>query len=156
MLRSRCAGALGSLLILEDRIDITGIRDPLFETNAHRLETSEHHVFFSRIAAFDLDPLIVQDDDTGSESLRGGELHLHLFGLPEENLAAAHEERVDPELELVEQLSLQKRLPEAPVTIDDQVFAVLLLEFRRRRHDVAADNGAVAHSAFLKVFEKTC
>src|SRR5262245_9070822 len=113
-------------------------------TNADWRETSEHHEFWSRIAAFDLDPLIVQDDDTGSESLRCGELHLHLFGLPEANLAAANEERVDPDLELVEQISLQKRLPEAAVTIDDQVFAILLLEFRRPRRDVAADDGAVA------------
>src|SRR5262245_52892780 len=101
MLRSRRSGALGSLPILEYRIATTGILAPPFEVNAHWLATSEHHGFFSRIAAFDLDPLIVQDDDTGSESLRGGELHLHLFRLPEENPAAAHEERVDPELELI-------------------------------------------------------
>src|SRR5215831_8055152 len=56
----------------------------------------------SRIADFGLDPLIVQDDDTGSESLCCGELHFPLFALLEENRAVAHEERVNPELDLVE------------------------------------------------------
>src|SRR5262245_66092545 len=66
-----------------------------------RFEVLRGSVPASRIADLDLDPLIVQDD-TGSESLRCGELHFHLFALLEENRAAAHEERVDPELDLVE------------------------------------------------------
>src|SRR5262245_26032741 len=91
-----------------------------------------------RIVDRDLDPLIGQDDDTASESLCRGELHFQLFALPETNLAAAHEERVDPQLELVKQIALQKRLPETAVTIDDEVLAILQLEFRRPRRNIAA------------------
>src|SRR5499433_1793149 len=115
-----------------------------------RFEVLRGTVPASRIADFDLDPLIVQDDDTGSESLRCGELHFHLFALLEENRAVAHEERVDPELDLVEQISLQKRLPETTVTIDDEVLSILLLEFRRPRRDIAADDGGVAPFRFLQ------
>src|SRR5262249_46310387 len=67
-----------------------------------RFEVFRGTVPASRIADFDLDPLIVQDDDAGSESLRCGELHFHRFARMKENRAVAHEERVDPELDLVE------------------------------------------------------
>src|SRR5215813_10656812 len=104
-----------------------------------RFEVLRGTVPASRIADSDLDPLIVQDDDTGSESLRCGELHFHLMALLVENSDVAHEERVDPELVVVEQISFQKRLPETPVTIEVEVLAILLLEFPCPRRDIDAD-----------------
>jgi hypothetical protein len=36
---------------------------------------------------------------------------------------------VDPELEFIEQVGFQQRLPEKTVAVNDEVFASLLLEF---------------------------
>src|SRR6266567_3303507 len=65
------------------------------------------------------------------------------FVLPEKLPPLPHHERIDREIEHVEQVVLEQRLCEKTMTIDEKILPFLLLEPGHFSHHIASHNGGV-------------
>src|SRR5262245_48711557 len=80
--------------------------------------------------------VIGQDHDAGAECPGADELQCVRNSLAEERQTPAREQRMNPELECVEQVSFQQGPRKQPMPVDEEVPALLLLELRRFGGDV--------------------
>src|SRR4029434_3779801 len=88
--------------------------------------------------------LIRDHHDAGAERLGRHQVHPYLVSivsLAKQPFATAHKERKDPKLELIEQSRREQLSREQTVAVNDQIFAVLLLELCRFGRDVAGGDG---------------
>ena len=75
------------------------------------------------------------------EALCRNEPQCGVFALPEELLPLPHNERMDREIEYVEQVVLQQRLSEKTMAIDEKIPPFLLLEPGHFSNHIASNNG---------------
>jgi hypothetical protein len=83
--------------------------------------------------------LVGKDDDAILTHLCRYEFQGCLFVFPEEQLTAAHDDRVDREPELIKQVVFQQRLPEKTMAVYDKILADLLLKLGRLGRYLALD-----------------
>ena len=74
--------------------------------------------------------LVAQDHNACAGRLRAREAQLYVCAAAEQLRPAADEDRVDPEVELVEQISLEQCLADRAMTVEDDVLSILLLGAR--------------------------
>src|SRR6266436_8327824 len=89
--------------------------------------------------------------DSFREALCRNEPQCGVFALPEELLPLPHNERMDREIEHVEQVLLQQRLSEKTMAIDEKILSFLLLEPGHFSNHIASHNGRVVRSEERRV-----
>src|SRR5260370_41634621 len=85
------------------------------------------------------------------EALCRNEPQCGVFALPEELLTLPHNERMDREIEHVEQVLLQQSLSEKTIAIDEKILSFLLLEPGHFSNHIASNNGRVVPFGYFQL-----
>src|SRR5919106_6268859 len=93
---------------------------------------------------------VVQPHYPGRILPRGEQAKLAMHAIRQRPLAATEGERIDEQMQLIDEVVLEKRVEELARAVEEDVLAGLLLQLPHRARHVVADDRGVAPDRFLQ------